>query len=317
MNNIKVSICISTWNRKNLLRKAIKSLLKQTFRYDEYEINIIDSSSTDGTDKLIDEFVKKNNNVFYYNVEKNNPQVKRNFGIKISRGDIIILLDDDVVPANESFVYAHYVANINFQNCFFSGQIRFPYEKVKSSNYFKFRDEQHYNDAEYCDDIPFYRIVSMNLSFKKKYINDKLMLDERFLGYGCEDIDFGYKIETFGYHNKYLQNAVGIHFEESRDIVEYGKKIYKMSVYGKRNLFKFNKEAYFKLKYNGIDSFSLLNEIFFNFIFKNIVEIFLLFSENISFLYCFYLYKYYIYCIYYKGFKDRRKIPELNHDWNI
>ena len=88
------SIVIPTYNRANLLRRAIKSFLVQDFK--DFEILISDNNSTDNTKKIVESF--KDKRVIY---SKNNenigciPNFKRL--ILMARGRYIITHGDDDV----------------------------------------------------------------------------------------------------------------------------------------------------------------------------------------------------------------------------
>lgn len=86
-----VSVIIATYNRKDLIGKAIKSVLEQT--YNNYEVIIIDDGSTDGTKEEVQKFLSDKIKYFY---QKNaGPDVSRDFSIKNSRGEYIAILDSD------------------------------------------------------------------------------------------------------------------------------------------------------------------------------------------------------------------------------
>lgn len=91
----KVSIIITTYNRKEFLVEAINSLLLQD--YPHIEIIIIDDNSTDGTDLLIKERYKKESKITFVKKEKNcGPGNNRREAFKIySNGEYILFLDDD------------------------------------------------------------------------------------------------------------------------------------------------------------------------------------------------------------------------------
>ena len=99
-NKIRLSIVIPTWNRKQLLLSILNSLNKQSTNKSIYEIIICDSFSDDGTDKTIFDFKKENSqiNLIHTNIKKNVLAAKRNHGISLSKGEIIVLLDDDCIP---------------------------------------------------------------------------------------------------------------------------------------------------------------------------------------------------------------------------
>ena len=87
-----ISVIIPTYNRVSLLKKAIYSVLTQTYK--DFEIIIIDNYSTDGTLKYLQQLNDKRVN--FYQVRNNRIIAKsRNFGISKSLGKYIAFLDDD------------------------------------------------------------------------------------------------------------------------------------------------------------------------------------------------------------------------------
>tara|TARA_Y100000817_G_C16748380_1_gene495812 strand:+ start:210 stop:812 length:603 start_codon:yes stop_codon:yes gene_type:complete len=61
MVNTYFSVVIPTYNNKEYLKKAIQSVLSQSFN--EYEIIIVDNFSNDGTEKLVSEINEKKINI--------------------------------------------------------------------------------------------------------------------------------------------------------------------------------------------------------------------------------------------------------------
>lgn len=89
-----VSINICTFNRANLIAKAIESALAQN--YPNIEIVIGDDNSTDNTEEVVKDFINKNPNIFYYKNAGNLGITKnRNFGLQKSQGKYIAVLDSD------------------------------------------------------------------------------------------------------------------------------------------------------------------------------------------------------------------------------
>ena len=58
-----LSVLIATYNRKDLLQKAIKSIQNQNF--DDYEIIISDDGSNDGTADFCQNLCQKDKRFFY------------------------------------------------------------------------------------------------------------------------------------------------------------------------------------------------------------------------------------------------------------
>lgn len=89
----KISVIISTYNRKNLLKKAIRSVLAQSMP--DFELIIVDDCSTEDIKKTVDSF--GDNRITYLKTAKNSGHDghPKNLGIKEAIGDYICFLDDD------------------------------------------------------------------------------------------------------------------------------------------------------------------------------------------------------------------------------
>ncbi|MCK5568484.1 MAG: glycosyltransferase family 2 protein, partial [Spirochaetes bacterium] len=85
-----VSVIIPTFNRAYVLRRAVESVLSQS--YGEYEIIIVDDGSTDDTARVLEHF-KKHVRVFYS--PHSGVSKTRNTGIERAGGEWISFLDSD------------------------------------------------------------------------------------------------------------------------------------------------------------------------------------------------------------------------------
>ncbi|MBI4378768.1 MAG: glycosyltransferase family 2 protein [Nitrospinae bacterium] len=107
-----VSVIILTWNRKDDLIETITELLKSTYIYRNQdtppsspplkrggvggmEIIVVDNGSDDGTDVAIRE---RFHNVIFKGLEKNIGIAGYNVGMKMAKGEYIVLLDSDSYP---------------------------------------------------------------------------------------------------------------------------------------------------------------------------------------------------------------------------
>lgn len=87
-----VSVIIPTYNRADLVGRAIQSVLNQT--YQDFEIIIIDDASTDNTDKIM--ILLNDKKIKYIKNKKNvGGSESRNIGIKNAKGKYIAFLDSD------------------------------------------------------------------------------------------------------------------------------------------------------------------------------------------------------------------------------
>ena len=94
MNIPKVSVLIATWNRKNLLRKAIESVLRQSFS--DWEIIVADDGSNDGTEEMMAAYCRQDGRIRYLKgSHAGRIAVASNRGLVAARGEYIAILDDD------------------------------------------------------------------------------------------------------------------------------------------------------------------------------------------------------------------------------
>ncbi|MBL4799498.1 MAG: glycosyltransferase [Oleispira sp.] len=90
----KVSVFIPTYNRSELLTRAVLSVLDQT--YGNIEVIVVDDCSTDATKEVIAGLMLMDSRLSYYCNETNSGAcVSRNLAIKHAKGRFITGLDDD------------------------------------------------------------------------------------------------------------------------------------------------------------------------------------------------------------------------------
>ena len=86
-----LSVIIPTFNRASLLRKAIESVLSQT--YQDFQLIIIDDGSEDDTSYVVSGF--KESRIKYIRKDRGGVASARNLGIKESVGEFLAFLDSD------------------------------------------------------------------------------------------------------------------------------------------------------------------------------------------------------------------------------
>jgi len=87
---INISVIIPTYNREDFLKKAIDSVLAQTYK--DFELIIIDDGSTDKTKQLVDSYEQ---GIRYVYQDNKGPSGARNKGIRESNAEFIVFLDSD------------------------------------------------------------------------------------------------------------------------------------------------------------------------------------------------------------------------------
>lgn len=89
-----ISIIIITLNEEENIGNILSDLSKQT--YDNFEIIVSDSNSTDSTEGVVNSWIKTNNKIKFVNCGKTiGPSYGRNYGVKFAKFERLIFLDAD------------------------------------------------------------------------------------------------------------------------------------------------------------------------------------------------------------------------------
>jgi len=90
-----VSIIIPCFNREVLIKRALESVLSQT--YSNWECLIVDDGSSDGTLEVLERYSKRDSRILYQLRERlpKGAPTCRNIGLNKSRGSYVIFLDSD------------------------------------------------------------------------------------------------------------------------------------------------------------------------------------------------------------------------------
>lgn len=87
------SVIITTYNRAQLLPRAVDSLIAQTEH--DWEAIIVDDGSSDNTYVLCKEYCLKHQNIRYLFQSNRGTPAARNTGIRVSAGEFVTFLDSD------------------------------------------------------------------------------------------------------------------------------------------------------------------------------------------------------------------------------
>lgn len=120
MNSPFFSVIIPTYNRKDFLAIALRSVLEQNF--EDFQVIVVDDGSTDETC----EFVRsvKDPRLVYFWHEHLGVSAMRNIGVRASQGEFICFLDsDDRYRANKLEVTRDYILNNPEYKIFHSQEI--------------------------------------------------------------------------------------------------------------------------------------------------------------------------------------------------
>ncbi len=257
--NPLVSVVIPTYNRADLLPKAIESVLQQT--YTNIEIIVVDDGSTDGTMDVLRPYAGSIRTIHANHTGTSNA---RNLGMKASRGDYICFLDSDDSYYPHKIEIQVEVIEANPQIAMISTEVSgvFPDGKIEEYHLRNYHPTYKIHNLAYdtiysekkninirCVQkvVPFYcgrifefvlmgtLVMSNTVMFKRQILDVVGYQDERFK-YGqdynfvvriCKEFKVGFiEIPTYrlNYHDgqatRFITKKLGAHRERKRRHIE-------------------------------------------------------------------------------------------------
>ena len=198
-----ISVVIPTFNRANLLVRAIDSVLNQTIQ--DFEIIIVNDGSTDDTEEVISKLQSKK--IDLITIENNGVSKARNVGILKARGEWIALLDSDDEWLPDKLEQQINFANKNPEIKIIHGE-EIWYRNGKRVN--QMNKHQKYGGKIYDKCLSLCLISPSSVMIKKEIFNSEGLFNEEFVV--CEDYDLWLRLTC-----KYK-----IGFIETQIIKKYG-----------------------------------------------------------------------------------------------
>lgn len=90
-----VSVITPCYNAESTIAQTIESVLNQTYK--DWEMLIVDDSSTDRSPEIIKKYIERDKRIKYFKTDKpsGSPSLPRNIGIENASGEYIAFLDAD------------------------------------------------------------------------------------------------------------------------------------------------------------------------------------------------------------------------------
>jgi len=180
MNSSKVSIIIPIYNGEKYLKETIESCVRQD--YENLEIIIIDDCSSDNSKNIALNF-KNSNIIFRHNKDNLGINKTVNDGIKISKGDYVLVLgQDDVLPYNH---ISNMIKEFDFETSFIYCNSTI----IDSNGVEKYVTYDDVNQTKITQNIKYYLsknnvISSTGLIFNKKKFLEVGGYNSQFKNYG-------------------------------------------------------------------------------------------------------------------------------------
>ncbi|KDM90015.1 glycosyltransferase [Photobacterium galatheae] len=224
MNQIKynASVIIPTYNRVNLLRKTLQSLVSQT--HNRFEVIVSDDGSSEDNLELIRSFEGQLEIKFIYHQDTGFAVARaRNLAASIARSDLLIFIDTGVILPPDAIErqYLYHQENAG-------ALIGIVHGDLHSSQH----DHNHEIDPDVIDEriaqfskygydlsvlpCPWIFFWSCYLSIKKPHFLQTGGFDEYFTSWGGEDVELGIRLHKQGIHLCVDKNIEAFHIPHER-----------------------------------------------------------------------------------------------------
>jgi glycosyltransferase involved in cell wall biosynthesis len=208
------SVVIPTYNRLDRLRRLLGAIADLRWPADDFELVVVSDGSTDGTDDYL-RSGRAPVPVHACFQANQGPAVARNHGVESARGEMILFLDDDVVP-DPRLIEEHARSHVgDGGRSIVIGPMLTPADFVMTP---WVRWEQAMLEKQY-DDLREGRYVAGsrqfytgNVSLARQQILDAGGFDPQFRR--AEDIELAYRLEAAGARFVFNPDAVTHHYAE-------------------------------------------------------------------------------------------------------
>jgi GT2 family glycosyltransferase len=205
----RISVVIPTYQRRAAVHRLLQALASQTLPAEHFEVIVSIDGSEDGTQEMANEFRAPYALQVLWQPNQGRASAC-NAGIKAARGDLVVLLDDDMAPAPE-FLAAHQQAHAHD---FYLGVVgAVPVQLAKSSppvvRYIGEKFNRHLEKLAQ----PGYTLVlrdfySGNFSIRREVICAVGGFDTEFKIYGNEDLELYVRLQQAGIQVVYSPEAL-------------------------------------------------------------------------------------------------------------
>jgi glycosyltransferase involved in cell wall biosynthesis len=212
-----LSVIIPTYNRKNLLAKAIEGYLRQRSPELIRELLIVDDGSTDGSESMVRDFGGRSAFPIRYLRQPNQgPAAARNLGIRETRSPLALFTDSDIVPES-TLVEQHFEWHQKHPQMTAAvlGYVTWPPE-INATPFMRWYGETEmfgFDRLRNNQEASFHFFYTCNISLKTEFLRTCGQFDEEFRSAAYEDTELGYRLSKQGLQLFYNSAAVAYHHQ--------------------------------------------------------------------------------------------------------
>ena len=211
---MKLSVVIPTYNRSDLLERALRGLLDQSLPADRYEIIVVDDGSTDATPQVVAACDAPPSRLRYLRQESRGPAAARNYGVREARGHVLLFTGDDCLPDSrllEEHLHAH--AEDQTEELGVIGYVTW-HPDLYITPFMSFLEQGvqfGFGQIEDPENVKFWHFYTSNCSVPKRRLEEVGGFDEDFRDAAFEDTELAYRLHLRGLRLIYRPTAVTYH----------------------------------------------------------------------------------------------------------
>lgn len=209
-SNPKISVVICTYKRADYLRLTLLSLEQQTISPSDYELIVVNDGSPDDTENVVQSF-NSSLPIRYVYHDNAGLAASKNVGIRAAIAPIIIFLDDDDT-ASPDFLEQHLGAHRIYdkENYAVLGYTDLD-DAISISPLMKYITNEggflfSYSSLKHGDVLGYSHFWGGRTSCKLSFLEKHGVFDPEFR-FGCEDIELGYRLSSYGLKVIYYKDA--------------------------------------------------------------------------------------------------------------
>jgi glycosyltransferase involved in cell wall biosynthesis/GT2 family glycosyltransferase len=210
-----ISVVIPTYNRREQLRGALVGLAGQTGLTEPPEVVVVSDGSSDGTDEFL-QSPECPLPVVAVRQDNAGPAAARNRGIREATGDLVLFIDDDVVPAPDLLAahLRHHVASGDDDTVVIGPMIT-PTDEVLSP-WVRWEQDMLYKQYAAMErgewEATARQFYTANASIARRHLVAAGGFDEAFRR--AEDVELAYRLADRGLRFTFAKDAVVDHHAE-------------------------------------------------------------------------------------------------------
>lgn len=209
------SIITPTYNRADILNRSLEFFFRME-GVEKCQVIVIDDGSSDHTDAILKHFEEKYPGLFKGIKQKNSgPGEARNAGLELAEKDLILFLDDDVMPDDQ--LLKKHLAFID-KGFDVSQGIMFWAPEIESDPVIEFMDRHGYqfsfDKVKSEENLSYLYVYTANLAVKKEHIHKYGGFDKKLAPrqYAFEDTGMAYNLWKAGLKLGLNRQAWALHY---------------------------------------------------------------------------------------------------------